>query len=80
MTISLGTIKACFDKYNNTNDIIHLVDYELDEVFWTGKIKDVYEVKNVDKYIVGLASRHFCPKTNQYEDGVYLYVRRFLLV
>lgn len=79
MGISLGIIKGYFDTYNNLNDIVNLVDYELDEVFWTGKIKDVYEVKHIDRHVIGLASRHFCPKTNRYEDGVYLYVRRILL-
>ena len=79
MGINLGTLKGYFDKYNNGDDIIHLVDYELDEVFWTGKIKDVYGVKHIDRHAIGMASRHFVPISGKYEDGVFLYVRRMYI-
>lgn len=79
MGISFNSIKGYFTKYNNGNDIVHLVDYELDEVFWTGKLCELDTVKYIDRYVIGMASRHFVPVSGKFEDGVFLYVRRMYI-
>lgn len=76
MGISLSLLTQYFRNWQNSNDTIHLVDTELDEVFWTGKVCELKNVAGIERYAVGFASRHFYPKTNSFENGVFIYVRR----
>lgn len=78
--MGFDVIKRYFANYNNDNDIVHLVDKDTDEVFWSGKIRDINNAKQVDRHVVGFAARHFQPKVNQYVDGLYLYVRRIFVL